>query len=101
SILTDRVEAFESALMQQLCAIYGCRKVHTTPYHPQGNGACERFNRTLLSLLSTIEVKHQAQWPVHLPAPSAPTPMGSRLSAPSATTPMGSRLSQPPLPPRQ
>ena len=67
-ILTDRGGAFESALMQQLCAMYGCRKVHTTPYHPQGNGACERFNRTLLSLLSTIEVKHQAQWPVHLPA---------------------------------
>lgn len=67
-ILTDRGGAFESALMQQLCAMYGCQKVRTTPYHPQGNGACERLNRTLLSLLSTIEAKHQAQWPAQLPA---------------------------------
>lgn len=67
-ILTDQGAAFESALMQQLCAMYGCQKVRTTPYHPQGNGACERLNRTLLSLLGTIEVQRQAQWPAQLPA---------------------------------
>lgn len=67
-ILTDQGAAFESMLMQQLCAMYGCKKVRTTPYHPQGNGACERFNRTLLSLLSTIDANSQTQWPSLLPA---------------------------------
>lgn len=67
-ILSDQGGAFESDLMHELCAMYGCKKDRTTPYHPQGNGACERFNRTLLSLLSTIDVGSQAQWPTALPA---------------------------------
>ncbi|KAL2093598.1 hypothetical protein ACEWY4_010910 [Coilia grayii] len=67
-ILTDQGASFEALLMQQLCAVYGCKKVRTTPYHPQGNGACERFNRTLLSLLGTIDVNSQNQWPSLLPA---------------------------------
>ena len=50
-ILSDQGGAFESNLVAQLCSLYGCAKVRTTPYRPQGNGACERFNKTLLSLL--------------------------------------------------
>lgn len=38
----------QSKLIKELCQVYGCRKTHTTPYHPQGNGACERFSHTQL-----------------------------------------------------
>uniref|UniRef100_A0A3B3CY36 Integrase catalytic domain-containing protein n=1 Tax=Oryzias melastigma TaxID=30732 RepID=A0A3B3CY36_ORYME len=67
-ILTDRGAAFESALMTQLCQLYGCKKSRTTAYHPQGNGACERFNQTLIRLLSSLTEVQQQQWPTRLPA---------------------------------
>lgn len=67
-ILSDRGAAFESSVMQELCQLYGCKKSRTTAYRPQGNGACERFNQTLLRLLSSLTETDQTHWPSQLPA---------------------------------
>lgn len=67
-IHSDQGGAFQSAVMEQLCQLYGCRQSRTTPYHPQGNGVCERFNQTLLSLLSSLSEADQHHWPQKLPS---------------------------------
>ncbi|KAJ8372062.1 hypothetical protein AAFF_G00295250 [Aldrovandia affinis] len=59
---SDQGANFESAVIQDLCNLYGTKKSRTTPYHPEGNGVCESFNRTLLSLLGTLEEGQKPRW---------------------------------------
>uniref|UniRef100_A0A3P8UAF7 Gypsy retrotransposon integrase-like protein 1 n=1 Tax=Amphiprion percula TaxID=161767 RepID=A0A3P8UAF7_AMPPE len=62
---TDQGPDFESKLIKELCQLAGIIKTRTTPYHSRGNPV-ERFNRTLLSMLGTLENKKKAKWKEHV-----------------------------------
>ena len=65
-IHSDQGANFMSKLLQELCCLTGISKSRTTPYHPMGNGITERFNRTLIGMLGTLQPDQKANWKNHI-----------------------------------
>ena len=59
---TDQGRNFESSLIKELCRTLGINKTRTLPYHPQSDGMVERFNRTLLNMLSITTDENVQNW---------------------------------------
>ena len=67
-IHTDKGAAFESALMRELCKVWGVNKSRTTPWHPEGNGVVERGNKDLGNALRTfLLTRDETDWDLLLP----------------------------------
>ncbi|KAK9519953.1 hypothetical protein VZT92_022644 [Zoarces viviparus] len=63
---SDQGANFESSLIEKMLLVAGVEKSHTTPYHPMGNGAVERFNRTLGNMVRALPPKAKHRWPQQL-----------------------------------
>lgn len=59
---SDQGRQFDGLLIKEICRILQIRKSRTSPYHPQGDGLVERFNRTLLNMLATSVKDNPLNW---------------------------------------
>ena len=66
-LLSDRGPSFLSGLMEEIYRAMGIHKVNTTAYHPQTDGLVERFNRTLIDMLSQTTDSGEQDWDLKLP----------------------------------
>ena len=66
-ILSDQGTEFMSQLMQHFVFQFGISQIRASPYHPETNGSCERFHRTLKSMLRSMVDDFDGSWCECLP----------------------------------
>ena len=66
-IHTDQGREFESIFFSRLCELLQINKTRTAPYRPQSDGLVERFNRTLLQMLTMYINKNHSDWDEQVP----------------------------------
>lgn len=64
---SDQGRQFESKIFQEMCRLLAINKTRTTSYHPQSDGLVERFNRTLLGMLSQYVNGSHDDWDEKVP----------------------------------
>ena len=64
---SDNGTEFVNEVMTNLCDWLGIIRTTTTAYHPQGNGMCERANRSLKQALTCLLLEYGTGWYTALP----------------------------------
>lgn len=67
SLITDRGRHFVADMIEELFRLTATNHHRTTAYHPQTNGLCERFNRTLSHMISMYVSADHRDWDRFLP----------------------------------
>jgi RNase H-like domain found in reverse transcriptase/Reverse transcriptase (RNA-dependent DNA polymerase)/Integrase zinc binding domain/Integrase core domain/Zinc knuckle/Aspartyl protease len=66
-ILSDRGSNFVSDLFKQILDLFKVRKITTLAYRPQTNGVVERFNHSLVTMVSHFVALDQQDWDSWIP----------------------------------
>ena len=61
-IHSDQGRQFEGKLFTEMCTMLQITKTRTTPYHPKSDGMVERFNKTLVTMLSAYVNENHTDW---------------------------------------
>ena len=64
---SDQAPEFMGELMTELSVLLEIQRTRTCPYRPQSDGLVERFNRTLINMLSKFCDENRSDWDQHLP----------------------------------
>ena len=66
---SDRGTNFESEVFGEVCRLLGISKTRTTAYNPKSDGLVERFNKTLVNIVSVMidPQRRQRDWDEFLP----------------------------------
>ena len=64
---TDQGTNFNSEVMKDICQVFMIDKTRTSPYHPQGNGQVERFNRVIADTISKFCAEKSQERDMYLP----------------------------------
>ena len=67
SVQSDQDSNFMSSLFQEVMFQLGIKQVKSTAYHPQSQGALERFHQTLKSMLRAYCLQENKEWDEGLP----------------------------------
>ena len=65
-IHSDQGRQFEGKLFSEMYRLLQIENTRTTPYHVMSDGMVERFNKTLVAMLSAYVNDHQTNWDEHL-----------------------------------
>lgn len=66
-LLSNRGSNFLSDLIMEMCRVLGIKKLNTSGYHPQTDGLVEKFNSTLLGMMSKCLDSKSLEWDQQLP----------------------------------
>lgn len=66
-ILTDQGSNFMSSMFQDMCKLLRIKKLNTSAYHPQTNGALERSHKTLTEYLRNFVDTDSVNWDTWMP----------------------------------
>ena len=66
-LMMDNDLAFTSKVVQELCNLFGVKRVRTSAYHSQCNGAIERQHKMVIKMIGRLSQDEKANWPKHLP----------------------------------
>ena len=67
SVQSDRGSSFLSGLFQQVMKELGITQVVSSAYHPQSQGAFERYHQTMQTMLRCYCLKYQKDWDEGIP----------------------------------
>ncbi len=67
-LVTDQGKEFCNKVLEEVCKLWGIKKIRTSAFHPQTNTAAERYNQTIIKFMrAVLENNTTLDWEAQLP----------------------------------